>query len=73
VAEHFFVPFRVTPSTTLESLLASSSDRFDRRLRQELLCVFLEEASDWGVNLYRGEGGGLNFGFSPIPERTKLL
>lgn len=73
VAEHFFVPFRVAPSTTLESLLASSNERFDRRLRHELVRVLLAEASDWGVNLYRGEGGGLNYGFSPVPERDETF
>lgn len=73
VAEHFFVPFRVTPSATLENLLASSNERFDKRMRHEWVRVFLAEEGDWGLNLYRGEGGGLNYTFSPIPERDETF
>lgn len=69
VARHFFVPFRVTPLKTLESLLESSHGWFDERVKRALARVFFEATRDWGVNLYSDEPGKLNLSFSPVPER----
>jgi DNA-binding transcriptional ArsR family regulator len=73
VAEHFFVPFRMTSSDTLESLLESISAGFEKRFRRELARVFLEEASEWGLNLYGGADGDFNYSFSPAPERDEVF
>ena len=69
VSRHFFVPFRVTPRATLETLLHSSHHWFDERVKRALARAFFEATKDWGVNLYSDEPGDFNISLSPVPER----
>lgn len=48
ISQHFFVPFRVTPQATLETLLHSSHHWFDERVKRALARAFFEATKDWG-------------------------
>lgn len=70
-AEHFFVPFHLTTSDTLEALLDATTAGFDRLYRRQLARLFLKEGDEWGLNFYGSSGRGYSFGFSTIPERDE--
>lgn len=70
-AQHFFVPFQLTSSDTLEALLGATTMGFDRFYRRQLAQLLLNEGDDWGLNFYSASGRGYSFGFSTVPERDE--
>jgi DNA-binding transcriptional ArsR family regulator len=72
-ADHFFIPFRLTTSDTLESLLGTTTMGFDRLYRKHMARLLLREGEEWGLNLYSTSGRGYNFGFSTVPEQDEAF